>query len=201
MRKELMDTNIPQNAETGLFNDLCYDVAAAHIGKVIDVIVNGVTSCLAEIKSKEYPVAFVFNEKNGEFIIGSIVEYFKNEDDETKPGNWNYSWTFNKEDIPENSRIIDIYDDKYASYFRASAHTKYGMGFETATAMADVFTYILKTVNGWLDDNANENEESCVFIDGIIQFRVVVENGEKIKSAEPDGEIKQLIKDDSAIEV
>ena len=57
-----------------------------------------------------------------------------------------------------------------------------------------------KKYNRW-DDNASDVEETGVKLEGVVQFRVVVEDGEKVFAIEPEGEIKQLIKDDSSIEV
>lgn len=201
MIRALNETKIPQIYSTGLYSENGYDLAQEHTHKILDVLVCGTTACLAEVKSKDFPVAFVYEEANKEFIAAAIVEYFPNEDDATKPGNWNYSWTFDKTDIPENARILTAYDNDMATFFRSVAHSKHSMGFDSVESMGDLFRYLLKTIVKWLDDNAAENEENGVSLDGVIQFRVAVENGEKVMSAEPDGEIKQLIKDDAAIEV
>ena len=56
-------------------------------------------------------------------------------------------------------------------------------------------------IKKWLEANAVEGEEVGVELDGIFQASVAVENGEKVFSLVPDGEIKKLIKDDAAIEV
>ena len=61
--------------------------------------------------------------------------------------------------------------------------------------------YLMQMIKKWLDDNADESDTNGVELPGVIQFRVAVENGEKVFSAEPDGEIKQMVKDDKAIEV
>ena len=62
--------------------------------------------------------------------------------------------------------------------------------------------YVLKTIRKWLDENAVDKEERGVELDGVFEARVAVEEGgEKVMSIEPAGEIKKLIKDDSAIEV
>ncbi len=194
------DTKIPQIASTGLYNELCFDVSFEHITKLIDVMVVGVTEALSDIKSKDYPVAFVFKEPNDTFIGAAIVQYVPNED-ESKPGSWNYAWTFYEDDLPEGTRQVTAYDPQYISYFRAYGHTKWRMIFEDVNYVGDLCRYILSVIKKWLDDNASEVEETGVKLDGVITFRVVVENGEKVFAAEPDGEIKQMIKDDAAIEV
>ena len=52
----------------------------------------------------------------------------------------------------------------------------------------------------WLDENAKEGVEVKIEQDGIFQARVAVENGEKVFAVEADGEVKNLIKDDTADE-
>ena len=63
----LADTKIPHMYSTGLYNEKGFDVAWEHTHKVLDVMVNGITQALSDIKSKDYPVAFVLKEKNDEF--------------------------------------------------------------------------------------------------------------------------------------
>ena len=46
----------------------------------------------------------------------------------------------------------------------------------------------------WLDNNAVDGEEVGVEMDGVFQASVAVENGEKVFSIVPDGEIKKIIK-------
>lgn len=200
IRSLMEDSKIPNIYSTGLYSEKGYDIAWEHTNKILDIIINGVTECLADIKSKDYPVVFMFKEGEKNFIAAAILEYYPNEDDPNRPGNWNYSWTFNEGDIPENAMIKTPYDNKLASYFRSVGMNKYGMEFEKVEWLGDCTVYLLKVIKKWLDDNASENEENGVKIDGLVQFRVAVENGEKVTSIEVDGEIKQLIKDDSAIE-
>lgn len=201
MIKDFKDTKIPQIYSAGLYSEKGYDVAAEHAFKVLDIMVTGVTECLSDIKSKDFPVVFMFKQNNEEFIAAAIVQYFPNEDDMSQPGNWNYSWTFDKEDIPDNARMVYPSDNNMISYFRTTGTTKYGMVLEKADYASDIFRFLLATIKKWLDDNASETEVATVKYDGLIQFRVAVEDGEKVYSAEVDGEVKQIIKNDAAIEV
>ena len=194
------ETQIPENYSHALYNEKEYDLAAEHTSKILDVIVNGVSNCLADVKSKDYPVAFTFKEANGDLIAAAVVEYHPS-DDKSMPGNWSYIWTFDEKDIPEKSRIINISDVEMSSYFRGAGADKYGMGFKDQAALTELGKYIFKIISKWLDENAKEGEENGVMMDGVIQFRCGVEDGVIVKSIEPIGEIKTLIKDDSAIEV
>lgn len=200
MIKSFNDTKIPSMVTTGLYSEKAFDVSADMAEKLLDVMVYAVTDALNDIKSLETPVAFRFAKQNGDFIGAAVVQFFPNED-KTKPGNWNYSWTFTEVDVPTNAQIKTLYDSDLISYFRGASISKYGFDVHKSEYFGDTMCYLLQMIKKWLDDNASEAEEQGVALDGVIQFRVAVENGEKVFSAEPDGEIKQLIKDDKAIEV
>ena len=200
-----MSTSIPQVVSNGLYKEIGYEFAAEHIDKLLTTIVFGVTECISDIKNKETPVAFVINEPNDEFIIAAICQYFPNEDDASAPGNWSYTWTFDKDDIPENAKICSLYDNEYSIYFRNIAASKFSMGFHKAEYCGDMGRYLMKMIKRWLTDNAGKADDNGELIDGtelagVIQFRTAVENDEVVISAEPDGEVKQMIKDDAAIE-
>ena len=75
MIRELNETKIPQFYSTGLYSEAGYDLAQEHTNKILSVLVEGTTTCLADIKSKDFPVAFVFEEANKTFIAAAIVEF------------------------------------------------------------------------------------------------------------------------------
>jgi hypothetical protein len=60
--------------------------------------------------------------------------------------------------------------------------------------------YALSQIKKWLDENAKEGEETVIECPGLFQARVGIEGGEKVFAIEADGEIKNIIKDDAAIE-
>ena len=74
------------------------------------------------------------------------------------------------------------------------------MRFEDVAALIDCLACALIQLKKWLDENAKEGVETSIELDGFFQARVTVENGEKVFALEPAGEIKNLIKDDAAIE-
>lgn len=200
MIRALNDTKICQIVSTGLYSEKGFDVAANFVDKLLDITITATTEALNDLKSKTYPVAFKYSKPNGDFICAAIVQFFPNED-ASKPGNWNYSWTFDEEDVINIEHVKDPYDTSLISYFRGASISKYGFDAKKTEYYGDITSYLLQCVKKWLDDNAVENEENGVSLDGVITFRVAIENSEKVFSAEPDGEIKQLIKDDKAIEV
>ena len=196
---KLFDTQMPQMYSKALFEEKCTDLAPEHTGKMLDVVFTGTANLLNQAKSKEKPTVFTFRKINGDLIAAAMVRFFENEDT-NNPGNWSLVWTFDDADIPEDALTIDLSDSQTHSYFRAVAGEKYGMRFEDTAAMTDCLTYALIHVKKWLDENAKEGAEVSLEFDGFFQARVAIENGEKVFAIEPDGEIKNLIKDDAAIE-
>ncbi len=198
--QKLVETTIPQNYSTGLYNEHAYDIGPSLAPKMGSVVFEGISNLLGVIKSKACPKAFVFKDFNKEFLAAAVIEYEPNEDPK-QPGSWNYYWTWNEEDVPENADKTDANQAENASYFRGVAQGKYSFGFNNMDAIYTCTTYFLKVVKDWLNNNASDKEVVGVELDGVFQARVAIENDEKVMSIEPDGEMKKLIKDDSALEV
>ena len=198
---ELMSTNIPQNFSMGLYNDKGYDLSADHTPIIADIMFTGVSECLGDVKKRETPTAFVFKKNNDEFIAAAIVQFIANDDDKSKAGQWSYTWTWDAADVPSNAVLIGPERPEMGIYFRGVSKNKYGAAFRDHSAIIEVTRYFLEVLKKWLDENASESEEIAVQLEGVFQAAVAVENGEKVMSIVPEGEIKKLIKDDSAIEV
>ena len=196
---KLFETTLPQMYSKALFEEKCFDLAPEHSDKMFDILFTGAANLLRSIKSLEKPVACVIRDLKGNLVAGSVCQYFKNED-ESQPGNFSLVWTFDEADIPENALVVSIDDTKTHSYFIAVAGSKYGIKFKDASCIVNTLSYTVGQLKKWLDENAKEGEIISVELDGIFQGRVEVQNGVKVFAVEPDGEIKNLIKDDAAIE-
>jgi hypothetical protein len=198
---KLNETNIPQNFSTGMYNDKGYDISGDHTSIVADILFTGVSECLGDIKTKEQPVAFVFKKNNDEFIAAAVVQFIENEDDKSKAGSWSYTWTWYQDDVPANAKLVGPEFAEMGVYFRGVSKNKYGAAFRDQAAIIEVTRYFLETLSKWLDENVSESEEIAVEEPGIFQAAIAIEDGQRVKSIVPEGEIKKLIKDDSAIEV
>lgn len=197
---KLFDTQLPAAFSKTLYEEKCADLAAEHTDKIFDVAFTGTANLLNNAKSMDKPCAFKFVNVTDGFIVGCIVQYFANSDD-SNPGNWNMVWTFDEKDIDEDKMLVlDINQPQTHSYFRAYSGNKYGMVFQYEGSLEITTGCAFEQLKKWLDENAKEGEEVTIECDGIFQARVAVENGEKVFALEADGEIKNLIKDDAAIE-
>lgn len=197
--QKLSETSIPQNYSTGLYNEHAYDITPDIGNKMGPVIFEAVSTMLGESKTKAHPVAFEIKDFNRQFLCAAVIMYEENEDPK-QPGSWNYFWTWDESDIPENTTRTSCEDAGNASYFRGVSQGKYSFGFENIEAIFTMVTYFFKSIQKWLDENASDKETVGIEVDGVFQARVAVEDGEKVMSIEPDGEMKKLIKDDAALE-
>jgi hypothetical protein len=195
-----METSIPELYSRGLFDVKGYDLGAAQADKMAAIFFTGVSNALKDVKSKEHPVAFVFDEPNMDLNAAAIVRHIPAETDDM-PGHWNYVWTFYKTDIPEDARILRLKDTDFQVYFRTIAAQKFVMGFRTPAALVECGNFLMKQISQWLTDNAKPEEEVGVVLDGIFQARAAVEDNEIVKSIEVIGETKAIIKDDAGEEV
>lgn len=196
---KLFDTNLPHNFSKGLYEECDLTFNAQYIDKVIDVIFTGTVLFLNGAKKIDTPVALVFEREDKSVIAAAIVQYFDN-DDKSNPGNWNLVFTLDENDIPENANIFYASNPSVHPFLRSVAADKYHFIFDAPNSLVLLPRYFFENLRKWLDENAKENEEISIDLDGVFQARAAVEGGEKVFSIEPAGEIKMLIKDDSAIE-
>lgn len=198
---KLFDTTLPQNYSKALFEEQCLDIAEEHTDKMFDVMFTGSANLLKAVRSQDKAAVFKVNNLNGSMVAAAICRYFKNEEDETKPGNWSLVWTFYESDIPEDAIVIDLGNTQCHAYFIATAGKKYGICFKDAGCLVNTLGYTIIQLKKWLDENAKEGSDVMVEQDGIFQARVAVnKNGVKEFALEPAGEIKNLIKGDDEIE-
>jgi hypothetical protein len=194
--KKLMETTIPETYQNEM-DAIGLILHATYCDKIADALFTGVSSCLNIIKRKDKPAAFIFDEINGNFVGGAVVSYHEGKNGD--PGNWSYIWTFNKEDIPENAKIVKITDSQTHNFFTSYTLQKYKFTL-MEQFIVDMYTVMIKCISKWLDDNANKDDVEGVELEGVFLAQVAVEGEEVVKTIEPLGETKVLIKDDASIE-
>lgn len=194
---EFTSTNLPHNISHGLYHEKGYDVAESHVDKLFYVIFYGTANLLKDLKSQDKPTTFMITGLKDKPVAAATVEYFDNKDN---PGNWSLTWTFNPDDIPENTSKVDLQDDNTHSYFRVIAGEKYGMKFYDRTSIVTLITYCMEQLYKWLDENAKEDAVTEIELDSIFNAKVEVVDGVKVFAIDPAGEVKTIIKDDASIE-
>jgi len=198
MIKNLYDTKLPLTWSERCNNEFNYSVSEAHFDKVCFIIFKAVAGLLSNVKSKKQPTTFVFDYL-GKEIASATVEYFADENDAAN-GSWAMSWSFDPEDISADANKLYLSNVDTHPYFNGAGANKYGMTFNSSGDLIAIVACTLEEIKKYLDENAKEGEVVGVEMAEVFQARVTVENGVKVFSIEPAGEIKMDIKDDSSIE-
>lgn len=196
---KLLESTLPSMYSQHLHEKYHWDLGLGHLEKIYDILFSGAAEVLSDIKSTDRPAALIVKNIKGIAIAAGIIQYIPNED-ESKPGNWSLTWTFDEENIPEGTFKVYLSDGQVQPYFTGVASNKYGIQFFDSASLENLFTDSIYFLRKWLDENVTETEEAVIEADGIFNARATVENGEKVFSIEVDGLIKRLIKDDASIE-
>lgn len=197
MKKLLMETAIPVNF-TQVYNNNGWDWDPSDTNKVYHIMFMSISDCLSLVKSKEIKKAVAIKDLRGNLLLAGVVSHVAGET-ENDPGNWNYIFTTDAEDI-KDAEVIDSSDTRFQKVFATTAHNLYSVGFDGGMVVQSTLEGAVNTLIQWLDVNASETEEVEVVEEGYFLASVVVEKGEKIISIIPDGAMKRLIKDDAALE-
>ena len=161
----------------------------------------GATRFLSTVKTTKNPVAFTVSDKEGNFVVAGVVEYTDAPDAEDDiTGNWNFYFTYRKEDIPENATVYDVKNQQTHETITAAAWEYASARFEGTEALIDIFIIAFEVLRDYMMEGAVEGDVYELVYPGVFKAQSAVEDGEKVVSLIPDGLIKKMIKDDSALE-
>lgn len=194
---KLQETSIPTNFSQ-VMTTIGRRVEPDKVGIVYDTLIMAMSDFLSQVKSKENKIALAVKDLKGNLLLAGIVNYHKNENEEM-PGNWSYELTFNEEDL-NGCNVSLSTDPHFNRVFLKTLENLHGLLLDDPIVMQPMIEEGINVVKQWLDVNAKENEEVSVEHPGFFVASVSVENGEKIYAIVPDGAMKRLIKDDSALE-
>ena len=166
--------------------------SAAYLGKV-------------KVSKSDEAVALVLTDVTGNFKFAGIVEYHENKDNPDEPGNWSYVMTFDPktlDNIEKNKGLKKLLytSDAFKAIFDKVAYDVASIQFQHDTYMYDACLIVVDTLLQILDREAKENEVVDIELPGYFTASVSVEDGEKIFAITPDGHMKQIIKDDTALD-
>lgn len=196
---KLAETKIPHIFATELRAQAGLDATEEESIKFFEIVVSGASDFLRITKSKEKKIALVIEDLKSNMIVAAVVEYNKNEEEEGQD-NWNYYWTFDKDDL-EDAMTYNATQAQVQAEFTKRAASMYKMTFQVPGALPRMVMLMASTLSDYLDQNAKAGEKLTVEHDGFFVAEAEVE-GEKIyKSFLPDGDMKVIIKDDAATEV
>ena len=192
------ESAIPQNFVTSLRGQAGLTSSNEEAVKFFEIVVAGASDFLRITKSKDKKIALSIEDLKGNMIMAAVVEYNKNEDEEGQD-NWNYFWTFDKDDL-EDAVVYQASQTPIQAEFVKRAASMHKMTFQVSGSLPRMVMLAASTISDYLDQNAKAGEKVTVEHEGFFVAEAEVE-GEKIyKSFLPDGAMKVLIKDDAATE-
>lgn len=201
MEKKFKETSILEDFSRALAQQ-SFLIGPSHTPRIATVLFHGVSRCLSAVKSTTIPKAIVFRSMDHSFLAGAKVEYIANADDPSNPaaGRWDYTWTFYEDDLKGCDCIDTSSNNMVSTYFISSGTDLYNMRFAGQDLCIMMMTLMIELIINWLRENATESEPAVLTLDGVFKATATVENGKTIMGIVPDGEMKILIKDDSAIQ-
>lgn len=173
---------------------------------------DAVTNFMAKVKSTDLSVGLSIEDERGVFQFAAKLEYFKNENGDDLPGNWGYSFTFNPDDLKNVDKTYSTSSNEFKDLGVLIAKNRYGMvltiddnnNSDYVSTERELFTKIMgciaRTIRNWVDENSISTEPVSQEIPGKVIIEAMLENDQKVCSITPSGELKNIIKDDAAIE-
>ena len=198
---EFGQTSIPSQYSINLNDNFGIIWVDSKTADIYRTLFSTIADTLKYNQSKDTPrIGMSMKDDKGNFKMGAILNYRKPEDgSEEDSGNWYLELTFDPADMTNLSVDMDNHSDVF---IRCAAYESnsicYGR-FRSTEIMYNMFNCAIDTLVNFLDANASESEEVEVSLRGIFTASVVVEGGQKIMSIVPGEYIKQIIKDDSAL--
>lgn len=191
------ETGIPTQYGESL-KDFGLSFEPSNVPYMFDILITSMSDFLGLTKNKTNKTSLAIKDLKGNLLLAGIVAYHPNEDEEM-PGNWSYEMTFNEDDI-KDTNIYLASDPQFKTVYGRVAYDLHGIEIPNAMHLQPLMNSTASTLKDWLDANAKEGEEVSVTLAGYFVASVEIEKGEKVFSIVPDGAMKRLIKDDSALE-
>ena len=132
MTYNIYDTSLLGSLSEEMMYNYQWDIRPEFCPKVMECIFVATSEILTSAKLIDKPVAVVYRKANKELAAAAIVQFFPNQDDPTKPGNWSLVWTFDEADIPENASIIEGTDSNVLVYYKAIAGNKFNIEYDAS---------------------------------------------------------------------
>lgn len=201
MEKKFKESPIPEDFSKVLSKQSLL-LGPQHSYRVAVVMLTGISNYLGAVKNYQVPKGVIIRSSSNEFLAGAIVEYFPNEADPTNPssGRWDYSWTCYEDDMKGVDCINFTENSAILVYFTSAANNLYNMKFASPDVCVACIITMLEMILNWVKDNASQTDPAVLVLENCFKATGVVENGKLVMSIVPDGAMKVLIKDDSAIQ-
>ena len=174
------------------------------------LLFKSITNFMAKVKDVNGAVGFIAEDPMQNFVFGAIVEGHDSEDKDM-PGNFSFVFTFDPDDMKDCKTIYKMSGNEFKEVAIDTAIHEYGYQFNATaetdqidqrrTVITQLLTNAAKCVRQWVEENSVAPEPVVTEIKGLAIIEAQVdENGMKVFAITPSGELKNIIKDDAALE-
>lgn len=199
MKFKFEETDIPMNYTNKLnAKELAWE--PTDTADFYRLVLIAISDFLKRKKQKGQEVGFIVQDLNGNFKLGAKVG-FEPPSDEDPAGNWEYSFTFKEEDMKSCNITYDIGDAGFQHLFIKDAYQEHRMRFDNYQLVYGGILDSVECLFEFLDQNASETAEVELDLSTAFIAKVTVEDGVKIMSLTPSGEMKTLVKGDASTEI
>lgn len=158
-----------------------------------------------KVKKQDEATALILTDVAGNFKFAAIVQYHENEENPDEPGNWSYVMSFDPKSVEnlEKSKSVKkllFSSSEFTSIFDKVGYDVAAIQFNHSSYIFDACLLVVDTLLQVLDREAKEDEVVEIELPGYFTAAVAVEDGEKVYSLTPDGHMKEVIKDDTALD-
>ncbi len=158
-----------------------------------------------KVKKQDEATALILTDVAGNFKFAAIVQYHENEENPDEPGNWSYVMSFDPKSVENVEKTKSVKKLLFSSTEFTSIFDKVGydvaaIQFNHSNYIFDACLLVVDTLLQVLDREAKEDEVVEIELPGYFTAAVAVEDGEKVYSLTPDGHMKEIIKDDTALD-
>ena len=201
MEKKFKETNISEDFSRALAKQSLL-IGPQNAYKIANILFTGVSKYLSSVKNRQIPKGIIIRSESNEFLAGAKVEYFPNESDPTNPsaGRWDYVWTCYEDDMKGVNSIDFNTNSSVLVYFTSSGQELYSLKFMGLDICVTSMITMLEMIIGWVKDNTSQTDPAVLILENCFKAIGKVENGKIEMSIIPDGAMKVIIKDDSAIQ-
>ena len=174
------------------------------------LLFDSITNFMSKVKSTEGSVGFIAEDMDQNFTFGAVVEYHKN-DNPDMPGNWSYTFTFDPNDMKDCITVYKMSSNEYKEVAIDLGEHYYGLDFELDNStnvmetkrilITQIMTNASKAIRQWVEENSVSPQPITTEIKNKVIIEAMLdETGTKVFAITPSGELKNVIKDDAAIE-
>lgn len=197
MRMEFKETTIVENFVAEMANRSFGGIKDI-TQMLVEAALKSSAIYLKRVRKNDKCVALIVDEVGSEPALVCILTH--HEADGEGQSNFTFELSFNKEDVPEDAVIYNINDNPFYSVSSQVGMSLHGLIYNTPTHISIIYYVAFKVIKEWLLQNC-DTEEMTLVLPGYFTATAANENGEKVLSIVPDGQLTRTVKDDAEIEI